>query len=506
MGIKEITEGLSYNERRLLVALDSFDGKASPADLIKAGRFELEVEIMGAASWLESKGLVKITEKVQKFYEISDKSIIEKGLPERRALNIIDRSGGKIDMNALSEEMPGGEDKIAVGWLKRKGLADIIQLDGSRILALTEKVKMISAPLMDDEALLKRMAVSPVPEEEADPKVIKDLKGRQGIIQEKVVTNRTITLTEEGKKVVSAGVDLTEEITDVTDRLIQSGDWEKAKFRKYDVGTFAPTVTPAKKHPLTRLGNEIRQLFTNMGFMEMSSEYVQPAFWNMDVLFTPQDHPARDLQDTFFLDDPGSIDLEDDSLVKKVKDIHEKGGKTGSTGWGGIWSREKAEAALLRTHSTVSSIIYISEHPDAPQKAFSISRIFRNESIDSTHLPEFTQIEGIVIDENGNFDMLISMVKEFYAKMGFYQLRVRPAYFPYTEPSLEVEVFFNGKWMELGGAGIFRPEVVEPFGVKYPVLAWGLGFERLAMLKWDIKDIRDLYISDIDDLKKNTVF
>jgi len=90
--------------------------------------------------------------------------------------------------------------------------------------------------------------------------------------------------------------------------------------------------------------------------------------------------------------------------------------------------------------------------------------------------------------------------------MGFDQIRIRPAYFPYTEPSLEVEVFFNGKWMELGGAGIFRPEVVEPFGVKYPVLAWGLGFERLAMLKWDIKDIRDLYISDMDDLKKNTIF
>jgi phenylalanyl-tRNA synthetase alpha chain len=313
-------------------------------------------------------------------------------------------------------------------------------------------------------------------------------------------------MTDDGKKVLSSGIELKEEVTDVTDRLIQSGEWKNVQFRKYDVGTFAPSVTPAKKHPLTRLGDEIRQLFTNMGFVEMSSEYIQPAFWNLDVLYTPQDHPARDLQDTFYLDVPGRIDLEDEVLVGKVKDIHENGGDTGSTGWGGEWSREKAEAALLRTHSTVSSIRYISEHPDAPQKAFSISRIFRNESIDSTHLPEFTQIEGIVIDENGNFDMLISMIKEFYANMGFDQIRIRPAYFPYTEPSLELEVFFNGKWMELGGAGIFRPEVVEPFGVKYPVLAWGFGFERLAMLKWDITDIRDLYISDMDDLKKNTIF
>ena len=506
MNIPEIVEGLSYNERKLLIALNAFKGTASPADLIKAGEFSLEVEIMGAASWLESKGLVRIDEKVQKFFEIADKGITAKGLPERRAMVFISGSGGRMDMNVLSEKMPGGEDKIAVGWLKRKGLADIVAEGGTKFLALTDKGRSAVGSKMEDESMLERMMGSPVHEKDADPNIIKDLKGRQGMIQDRIVTERTIILTDDGKAAASSGIELKEEVTDVTDRLIQSGDWANVQFRKYDVGTFAPSVTPAKRHPLTRLGNEIRQLFMNMGFSEMSSEYVQPAFWNLDVLFTPQDHPARDLQDTFYLDTPSRLDIEDESLVQKVKEIHETGGSTGSTGWGGVWSREKAEAALLRTHSTVSSIRYIAEHPDAPQKAFSISRIFRNESIDSTHLPEFTQIEGIVIDENGNFDMLISMIKDFYASMGFDQIRIRPAYFPYTEPSLEVEVFFNGKWMELGGAGIFRPEVVEPFGVRYPVLAWGFGFERLAMLKWDIKDIRDLYISDMDDLKRNTIF
>ena len=506
MNVPEIVEGLSYNERKLLIALSVFKGTASPADLIKAGDFSLEVEIMGAASWLESKGLVRIDEKVQKFFEIADKGITEKGLPERRAIAFIGASGGRMDMNVLSEKMPGGEDKIAVGWLKRKGLADIVPEGGSKFLVLTDKGRSAIGSKTEDESLLEKMTISPVHEKDADPNIIKDLKGRQGMIQDRIVTERTIILTDDGKAAASSGIELKEEVTDVTDRLIQSGEWANVQFRKYDVGTFAPSVTPAKKHPLTRLGNEIRQLFMNMGFSEMSSEYVQPAFWNLDVLFTPQDHPARDLQDTFYLDTPSRLDIEDESLVQKVKEIHETGGSTGSTGWGGTWSREKAEAALLRTHSTVSSIRYIAEHPDAPQKAFSISRIFRNESIDSTHLPEFTQIEGIVIDENGNFDMLISMIKDFYSSMGFDQIRIRPAYFPYTEPSLEMEVFFNGKWMELGGAGIFRPEVVEPFGVKYPVLAWGFGFERLAMLKWDIKDIRDLYISDMDDLKKNTIF
>ena len=506
MDIASIVEGLSYNERKLLIALSDLKDTASPADLIKAGRFDLEVEVMGAASWLESKGLVKIEETVKKFVEITDEEVVKRGLPERRAIMIIDASGGRMDMNALSEKMPNGEDKIAVGWLKRKGLADIAAEGEAKFLVLTDKGRSAVGSKMDDEVLLERMRSSPLPENDGDPKIIKDLKGRQGLVRDKIVTERTIAITNGGKEAVSSGIELKKEVTDVTDRLIQSGEWQNVQFRKYDVGTFAPSVVPAKKHPLTRLGDEIRRLFTNMGFSEMSSEYVQPAFWNLDVLFTPQDHPARDLQDTFYLDDPGRIELEDEALVQKVRDIHEKGGNTGSTGWGGTWSREKAEAALLRTHSTVSSIRYIAEHPDAPQKAFSISRIFRKESIDSTHLPEFTQIEGIVIDENGNFDMLISMIKEFYARMGFDQIRIRPAYFPYTEPSLEVEVFFNGKWMELGGAGIFRPEVVEPFGVEYPVLAWGFGFERLAMLKWDIRDIRDLYISDMDDLKKNTIF
>ncbi len=506
MDISEIIEGLSYNERKLLVALDVLKGTASPSELIEKGGFSLEVEVMGAASWLESKGLAVIKEDIQKFIEAADKESIKKGLPERRALDILSGSGGRMDLNTLSEKMPGGEDKIAVGWLRRKGLADMVQEGSSKLLALNEKGRSAVGMKMDDELLLERMMSSPVREEDADPKIVKDLRGRQGLIRDRLVTNRTITLTGDGRKAVSTGIELREEVTDVTDRLIQSGGWENVQFRKYDVGTFAPTITPAKKHPLTRLGDDIRELFTNMGFSEMSSEYVQPAFWNLDVLFTPQDHPARDLQDTFYLNVPNRIGIEDDALVQRVKDIHENGGGTGSTGWGGAWSKDKAEAALLRTHSTVSSIRYVAEHPDAPQKAFSISRIFRNESIDSTHLPEFTQIEGIVIDENGNFDMLISIIKEFYARMGFDQLRIRPAYFPYTEPSLEVEVFFNGKWMELGGAGIFRPEVVEPFGVKHPVLAWGFGFERLAMLKWNIKDIRDLYISDMDDLKKNTVF
>ena len=500
---KALLDGLSHNEKRLLLALDERGGSATTADLVSGGAFSVEVEAMSAASWLESKGLAAISERSDRFYVLADGSAVSVGLPERVAITVIGDNGGSMPMADMEAAMPEGMGRIAVGWLKRKGLADIRAEDGVKMMILTQAGRDMLGSRMPDEEFLARMAEAPVPESEADPKVIKDLKGRQGMIAEKVVTERSIVLTDLGREVVSSGIELRPQVTDITDRMIQSGEWREADFRPYDIQTFAPTVYPAKKHMLSRLGAQVRRLFTDMGFTEMKSEYVQPAFWNLDVLYTPQDHPARDLQDTFYLEHPSSIHIDDERLVSMVKAIHEDGGDTGSTGWGGTWSREKAEMALLRTHSTVSSIRYIAEHPDAPRKAFSISRIFRKESIDSTHLPEFTQIEGIVIDEDADFDMLISMIREFYARMGFDQIRIRPAYFPYTEPSLELEVFFNGKWMELGGAGIFRPEVVAPFGVDAPVLAWGFGFERLAMLKWGITDIRDLYISDIDHLRSN---
>ena len=101
--------------------------------------------------------------------------------------------------------------------------------------------------------------------------------------------------------------------------------------------------------------------------------------------------------------------------------------------------------------------------------------------------------------------MLIGVLKEFYQRMGFEKVQVRPAYFPYTEPSMEVWVEFKGKWMELGGSGIFRPEVTAPFGIKHPVLAWGLGLERLAMMRLDLKDIRQLYISDLGWIRDTSI-
>jgi phenylalanyl-tRNA synthetase alpha chain len=250
---------------------------------------------------------------------------------------------------------------------------------------------------------------------------------------------------------------------------------------------------------LTKIVNEIREIFVSMGFREIEYDYVQPCLWNMDALFVPQDHPARDMQDTFYIDGKMRVDKK---IAGKIKKIHENGGNTGSDGWGIAWDMDEAEKTVLRTHTTVNTIRYLSEHPEPPLKVFTVGRNFRRENIDSTHLPEFTQIEGIVMEKAANFNMLVGILKEFYKRIGFEKIKIRPSYFPFTEPSLEVIVEYDDKLLEMGGAGIFRPEVTAPFNVKAPVLAWGLGLERLAMIRLGLKDIRELYMSDIEWLRR----
>jgi len=303
------------------------------------------------------------------------------------------------------------------------------------------------------------------------------------------------------RDVYNKGITIEEEISQLTPEMIKSGEWKNKKFRKYDVRAFAPSVYPGKLHPLNQLIEKIRRIFAEMGFTEIKGSYVESCFWNMDALFIPQDHPARDMQDTFYCRRPSTIDVED-SLIEKIARVHEDGGETGSKGWGDKFNREESRRALLRTHSTVNTIRYLAMHPEPPAKVFSVERVFRRESIDSTHLPEFHQVEGIVYERDANFPMLKGILREFYTKMGFENIRFRPSYFPYTEPSLEIEVEWQGKWIELGGAGIFRPEVTLPFGVKEPVLAWGLGLERMAMIILGLKDIRMLYFSDISWLRE----
>jgi len=506
MQIEGIADKLSYLEKKVLLALEDV-GESSPEEIMERGSFGMLVEVMNGVSWAQMKGLVTVEEKTSRTYFLKNKEQIDGKFTERKVLEFLCSKEGESSLDEIKREgaISKNEISIAVGWLKKKGWAKISKAeDGSTVIKITKNGKSAADKKGIDEQLLDELLLSDyLREEDCDPNAVKMLKSRKGLLQERPIVSRIIQLTERGREILRLGIELKEEIAQLTPQIIQSGQWKEANIREYDVQTFASAEYGGKFHPLTVLINQMREVFLQMGFTEIRGNYVESAFWNMDMLFTAQDHPVRDLHDTFYLKRYETIDLEEDAeLIEIIKEIHENGWKTGSKGWEYEWKLEEAKKALLRTHTTVNTIRYLSEHPEPPLKVFSIGRVFRNEEIDYNHLPEFIQVEGIVCEKGANFDMLCAILKEFYKRMGIENIRIRPGYFPYTEPSLEVDILYEGDWMELGGAGIFRPEVTEPHGIEHPVLAWGLGLERLAMLKWKLTDIRDLYISDIDWLRK----
>ncbi len=436
-----------------------------------------------AAHLLQEKGYARVLTEIRRKYYLTDegKLYLEKGLPEERLARLV--SEGIDDVKELQKIMGKSEFGIAIGWLRKKGMASI---EGG-------KVKLLKKPEFDEREWLKAIAEG------------KDLgeKELRTLLKRKLIDfdeKKEIYLVVEEIPEAEIG----EYVSDLTPELIKSGEWRGKEFLKYDVKVPSKEIFAAKVHPYERIIRECRKIFLDMGFTEIKGNYVQPAFWNFDALFQPQDHPARDMQDTFYLDRYVELEKEQEmSFVERVKETHENGWITGSTGWGGKWDVKKAKQLVLRTHTTAITIHYLAMNPEPPVKAFCIDRVYRRETIDATHLPEFDQLEGVVLDRNVGFRHLLGLLKEFFAKMGFEDVRFRPGYFPYTEPSVEPEVYVEGLgWVELGGAGVFRKEVTEPLGIKGRVLAWGLGIGRLAMLRLGMKDLRRLYLPDIEWLRK----
>ena len=457
--------------------------------------------VRASADALGEQELVKVIKSVEEIFTLTEEgtNYAKDGLPERRLLQAL--GSGKP-----MAELKDPAIKIGLGWLRKKGWATI----------QAGEIKPVgSAPKGKDEEVLESLLAGPKSSSVLDEKGLAALKSR-GLVKSSKTKSWHYEITNRSKKSSSydMGSTFVLEMPPLTSEMIKTGTWEekedglyleyrgsKYRPRHYDVTLAADKIYPGKKHPYQRLIDFMREIMLEMGFTEIKGPIIQSSFWNFDALFQPQDHPAREMQDTFYLDTKAEI-----PDYTKVKEMHECGGGVGSTGWGGRWSPEVARQEVLRTHTTGVTIKYLSEHPQPPIKAFGIDRVYRREAIDATHTPEFEQLEGIVMDEGVTFRHLLGILKEFYAKMGFEEVRFRPGYFPYTEPSVEPEVFIDGLgWVELGGAGVFRKEVTAPFGIEHPVLAWGLGVSRVAMLKLGLKDLRLLYQSDIEWLRQTPV-
>lgn len=466
---------LTQNEKRLLATLVKEHKADAPhlATLLDA----TPESVVQWAHLLEDKGLVSLERIVDKSFVYTDegKEYLNNGLPETQLLKFCRNE------TPLVELQKHAAFRIGFGQLRKKGLISV----NNGVVSKTD-----GASTIDDETALKNP--------QAGGQRTKDLIKR-GILQETESVRNIVSINPEGLVLAKQGLDMREETGTLTRDQIISGEWKNLNLRRYNVAKLPKKVCPGKIHPYQRIIAEMREILLEMGFEELYGGIVQQSFWNFDALFQPQDHPAREMQDTFYLREtlplpPG---------YEKVKAMHESGGETSSTGWGGVWTEEKAEQCVLRTHTTSVSIQHLAKNPNPPVKAFCIGRVYRRETIDTTHLAEFEQLEGIVMDEGVTFGNLLGILREFYHRMGFEGVRFRPSYYPYTEPSLDAEVYVEGiGWIEMGGAGVFREEVTAPLGINYPVLAWGLGVSRIAMLRLGLKDLRYLHRSDVAFLRE----
>ena len=466
-------------------------------------------------------------------------TLVEKGLPEIWAADKLEKSGGQLKMGdfaqwAKSESIQVNEAikwGTARGWFRSE--ADVT---GKKIV-LTEEGTKRGSRRQDDLKAVKLASetdcfyLDELPEKSIDIELVRKLlTNRPDLAKIKKRTERVVSITPEGAQALDSRVRKIIERNSLTPEDLESGAWREIKLRPYDVTLAAKEAFPAKIHPLRKIIEQTRRAFLEMGFAEVVSPMVESAFWNFDALFQPQDHPAREMQDTFYMKYPATAPLPGEErnqfrnsdcglrienaesairnpqseILNNVRLTHENGWETGSEGWGYTWSPERSRQVVLRTHTTAATIRALAANPNPPGKFFCVGWTYRNETISFKHLPVFHQVDGIIIDEEANLASLMGTLQEFYSKMGFGRVKFKPAFYPYTEPSVDVVVYMESrnKWIEMGGAGIFRPEVTLPLGCKFPVLAWGLGIERLAMIRFGLSDIRELYGTNLGDLEK----
>jgi phenylalanyl-tRNA synthetase alpha chain len=502
--INKIIGSLNPLERKILPYLSKFN---SINDLMAYSGLK-EVEITRTIQWLRGKGLVTLKEESKQLVLLdkNGQSYLKQGLPERRFLNALNREMSIKDIEKISK-LSKEEVSVCLGILKKKTAINIVKKGNDVLVSLTDVGRNILKKEMLEETFLKRQFP-------LDPKLLNaeesyafnELMKRKNIIKSDIQKTKTVTLTELGHSAAEVAETMPNDVIEsLTADIIKNKSWSNKEFRTYDIQASVPRINYGKKNFENEAIEYIKSIWLDLGFKEMTGSMVQTAFWDLDALFVPQDHPAREMQDTFYLKHPAKGRVPDE-LKKKVKAVHENGGDTGSRGWGGTWDEDKAEQLLLRTHTTVLSAHTLSKlrKQDLPIKFFSIGKVFRNESVDWNHLFEFYQTDCIVVDPNATFNDLKGYLIEFFKKMGYNKIMIRPAHFPYTEPSAEIVVYSDEKqqWIELGGAGMFRPEVTKTLlGFECPVLAWGLGLGRIAVPYYKINDLRDFNRNDLKQLR-----
>jgi phenylalanyl-tRNA synthetase alpha chain len=491
-----LSSALHPLEKKILLALDgsgavSFDRLAALTGLSPD-------QLRRALQWLTSRGLAQTSES-------STKTIRSSGLPpaEVKLVDSLPRTGS-IDLSDLKAGFESdSEFSAALGRARGSGWVEMTRLGDKTVVRLLDPMGAEAIRLLLASISEGRDPSTFGPDE---AKVASDLL-RRGLATETEVKTMTVSMTPSGATALrsSGGAEALDRISTES---LASGSWRGAHLRPIDVQAPAPVLHPGRRHPVRDFIREVREAYISMGFSELSGPSVQPAFWNFDALFIPQDHPGREMQDTFYIRGSKDATIRRAGVVANVAATHENGWTTGSRGWRYRWSVEEARRLVLRTHNTVLSVRALSESGDGEARVFAVSKVYRNENLDYKHLAEFYQMDGIIMGKGLNCRHLLGFLTEFYKKLGMKDVKIWPTYFPYTEPSLEIVGYSKtaGDWVELGGSGVFRPEVTRPMGVSVPVLAWGPGIERLMLLRFGLDDLRELYSTDLGWLRRRAEY
>ncbi len=512
MDTTALLDSLHPLETKVLTILKEANGPLSDAELAHATQLEPS-QVSMAVGWLLTKKLLALaSEQITSIVSLSEtgKEYRSSASPPEWILQSIQEANERgeavtvKDLQAQGKFQPT-ELSRAIGLLKKD---HAIRLATGGSLEKTETISVTAETL---RKLLEKLSENSHPLatfSDRDQVLIRQYAIKRGSAHEPFRIEddilRTYALTVEGQAISQlTSSQSSEEVSQLTPDMLKDGSWRNYSFRKYSISLRPPRLAVGRRHPYREFLDTVKHKLVSMGFQEMRGELVETEFWDMDALYMPQFHPARAIHDVYFVKNPTHAKSISEPHLSQVADAHENGGSTGSKGWQYPYDRNRARRLILRSQGTAVSARTLANTPNVPGKYFSIARCFRYDQVDATHATDFFQVEGIVLGQEINFRTLLGLLNLFASEMAqAKEIRFLPAYFPFTEPSVELHVRHPQLgWMELGGAGLFRPEVTIPLGVNVPVIAWGLGLDRMAMVALGIHDIRDLFTSDLEAVR-----
>jgi len=450
-------------------------------------------DLMRDIAELEGKGLISVEKQVVKVPVPTSEALtyIERGMPEEQLYPAIDKCLGRsipefYECAKSLLNIPTEVISIGLQYHIRSRCIEVSNGVVSRVNREKCQELLEDARRLRDELVV--IKESPV----HTPRI--DLLKKRRLVELRDKTIIALKPTQRLLDLYKAGLIAEKEVLTVVKPSL-APVLEHYIIKEFDLSIEPPTPRKARKHPFMEFIDDLRDILVSMGFEEVKGPHVEAEFWNFDALFQAQDHPAREIHDTFFI----KTDLKariDPQLLERAKTVHE-------SGWGYKWSPERALRLVLRSQTTAVSARAIYERGEGEYRVFTIDRNFRPENLDAKHSMEFHQLDGVIVGKNVNFKHLLYFFKELASALGVKEVWFKPGYFPFTEPSVEGYIRHPQLgWIEVFPGGVFRPEVMTILGApNVKAIAWGIGVDRLAMTVLGLNDIRLLFARDLDILE-----